>query len=314
MNNLALIAVGGNSLIKDKHRQSLEDQYEAVEATALFTVDLMVEGWNVIMTHGNGPQVGFILLRSDLAKQLVHEIPLDVAGADTQGAIGYYIQQCIQNELLKRGMKRPVATVVTQTVVDSNDPSFQHPTKPIGPFYSEEEAAHYRDEKGWVVTEDAGRGWRRVVASPLPTRIVEFDVIKTLVEQGISVVAAGGGGIPVIEKAGGALQGVAAVIDKDRASALLAGEIGASLFIISTAVEKVCLNFGKPDEKPLNHITMEEAKAYMAQGHFKPGSMLPKMEAAISFLERGGEKVIITSPEHLIDAVHGQTGTHITRT
>jgi len=312
MNKLALIAVGGNSLIKDKNRQSLEDQYEAVRETTRYAVDLMEEGWNVIMTHGNGPQVGFILLRSDIAKHQVHEIPVDVAGSDTQGAIGYYMQQCMQNEFKSRGLHRAVATVITQTVVDRNDPSFVHPTKPIGPFYSEAEAQALSRDKGWVVSEDAGRGWRRIVASPQPLRIVEFEVIKGLVEQGIAVVAAGGGGIPVIEDEKGYLSGVAAVIDKDRASALLAADIGASLFVISTAVEKVCLNFGKPDQKSLDHITVADAKAYMAQGHFKPGSMLPKIEAAISFLERGGEKVIITSPEKLLEAVHGHTGTALT--
>ncbi len=312
MNKLALIAVGGNSLIKDKHRQSLEDQYEAVRETTRYAVDLMEEGWNVIMTHGNGPQVGFILLRSDLAKHQVHEIPVDVAGADTQGAIGYYMQQCLQNEMRSRGLKRCAATVITQTVVDKNDPSFQKPSKPIGPFYSEEEAKGYERDKGWVVVEDAGRGWRRVVASPLPVRIVELEVIKDLVERDVAVVAGGGGGIPVTEDEKGNYAGVAAVIDKDRASALLAAEIGASLFVISTAVEKVCLNFGKPDEKCLDRMTVTEAKEYMAQGHFKPGSMLPKIEAAITFLERGGQTVIITSPDKLVEAVHGKTGTALT--
>ncbi len=309
---LAVIAIGGNSLIKDSKHQSVEDQYVATHETCVYIADLLQEGWNVIVTHGNGPQVGFILLRSDMAKTKLHEVPLDSCGADTQGAIGYHIQQNLQNELQARGVAKTVVTVVTQVVVDKDDPSFKTPNKPIGPFYNEAEAKKYEADKGWAVSEDAGRGWRRVVASPNPLRIVELDAIKLLVHAGAAVIAVGGGGVPVIEDKG-KLIGTAAVIDKDRASALLAQNLEASHFIISTAVEKVSLNFGKPDQKDIDRMTMAEAKKYMAEGHFKPGSMKPKIEAAISFLEAGGEAVIITSPEKLLDAVHGKNGTTITR-
>lgn len=307
---VAVIAIGGNSLIKDKTHQTVEDQYEAAKATCIHIADLMEEGWNVIVTHGNGPQVGFILLRSEIAKSSLHEVPMDACGADTQGAIGYHLQQNLQNELTRRGVSKPVATVVTQVVVDKNDPSFANPTKPIGPFYSEEEAKQAAAEKGWAVSEDSGRGWRRVVASPLPERIVELDAIQTLVGAGVSVIAVGGGGIPVIDE-DGALSGVAAVIDKDRASALLAEKLDATHFIISTAVEKVSVNFGKPDQQDIDEMTVAQAKAYMEQGHFAPGSMKPKVQSAIDFLEKGGQRVIITSPESLLDAVHGKTGTHM---
>jgi carbamate kinase len=309
---LAVIAIGGNSLIKDSKHQSVEDQYVATHDTCVYIADLIQEGWNVIVTHGNGPQVGFILLRSDMSKGKLHEVPLDSCGADTQGAIGYHIQQNLQNEFQARGISKVCTTVVTQVVVDKDDPSFKKPNKPIGPFYNETEARKYEAEKGWAVSEDAGRGWRRVVASPNPLRIVELDAIKTLVHAGAAVIAVGGGGIPVIEDKG-KLIGTAAVIDKDRASALLAQNLEASHFIISTAVEKVSLNFGKPDQKDIDKMTMAEARKYMADGHFKPGSMKPKIEAAINFLECGGEAVIITSPEKLLDAVHGKTGTLITR-
>ncbi len=307
---VAVIAIGGNSLIKDKTHQTVADQYEAARETCVHIADLMEEGWNVIVTHGNGPQVGFILLRSEIAKNSLHEVPLDACGADTQGAIGYHIQQNLQNELHRRGVSKPVATVVTQVVVDKDDPSFVTPTKPIGPFYSEAEAKQAEAEKGWAVSEDAGRGWRRVVASPMPERIVELEAIRTLVGAGVSVIAVGGGGIPVIEKAG-QLSGVAAVIDKDRASALLAENLEATHFIISTAVEKVAINFGKPDHEDIDEMTVAQAKDYMAQGHFAPGSMKPKVQSAIDFLERGGQRVIITNPENLLRAVHGETGTHM---
>jgi carbamate kinase len=307
---LAVIAIGGNSLIKDNKHQSVEDQYEAAHDTCVHIADLLQEGWNIVVTHGNGPQVGFILLRSDIAKTKLHEVPLDSCGADTQGAIGYHLQQNLQNELNRRKVARPVATVVTQVVVDASDPSFKEPSKPIGPFYNEAEAKKYKEEKGWAVKEDAGRGWRRVVASPNPLRIVELDSIKSLINAGVAVIAVGGGGIPVIEK-DGLLVGTAAVIDKDRASALLANNLDASDLIISTAVDKAYLNYGKPDQKAIDKITVAEAKKYMAEGHFKPGSMLPKMEAAVSFIENGGKHVIITSPEFLVDAVHGKNGTHV---
>jgi len=307
---LAVIAIGGNSLIKDNKHQSVEDQYQAAHDTCVHIVDLLQEGWSVVVTHGNGPQVGFILLRSDFAKTKLHEVPLDSCGADTQGAIGYHLQQNLQNELARRKVSKAVATVVTQVVVDYADPSFKEPSKPIGPFYTEAEATKYRDEKGWAVKEDAGRGWRRVVASPNPLRVVELDSIKALISAGVAVIAVGGGGIPVIEK-DGQLIGTAAVIDKDRASALLANNLDASDLIISTAVDKAYLNYGKPDQKALDKITVAEARKHMKEGHFKAGSMLPKIEAAVNFIEKGGAHVIITSPDLLLDAVHGKTGTHI---
>ena len=307
---VAVIAIGGNSLIKDKAHQTVADQYLAAKETCINVADLMEEGWNVIVTHGNGPQVGFILLRSEMAKSSLHEVPLDACGADSQGAIGYHIQQNLQNELQRRGVAKPVVTVVTQVVVDKDDPSFQEPTKPIGPFYTEAEARQAEAEKGWAVSEDAGRGWRRVVASPLPERIVELEAIRTLVSAGVSVIAVGGGGIPVVDN-DGQLAGVAAVIDKDRASALLANKLEATHFIISTAVEKVSVNFGQPDQRDIDEMTVAEAQEYMAQGHFAPGSMKPKIQSAIDFIEAGGQRVIITTPDRILDAVHGKTGTHL---
>jgi carbamate kinase len=311
MSKVAVVAVGGNSLIKDKNHQAVPDQCQAAYETSLHIADMIEMGYNVVITHGNGPQVGFILLRSDAAKHLLHEVPLEYCGADTQGAIGYMFQQSLYNIFKNRGMKKQAATVVTQVVVDKDDPAFQKPTKPIGPFYSEEEANQRRDRDGWAVVEDSGRGWRRVVASPLPKEIVEQNTIENLIKTGFVVTAVGGGGIPVVKKEDGTLEGVAAVIDKDFASSLLASNINADVFIISTAVEKVYLNFGKPDQKGLDNITLADCKKYVEEGHFKAGSMLPKIQAVIKFLENGGEKAIITDPAHLREALEGKTGTHI---
>ena len=312
MGKKVVIAIGGNSLIKDKQHQTVEDQYQAAYETSVHIAGLIKKGYNVVVTHGNGPQVGFILLRSELSKNVLHEVPLDFCGADTQGSIGYTIQQTLGNNLKKMGLDKKVVTVVTQVLVDKNDPSFQNPSKPIGPFYNKEEALKLQQERGWDIKEDAGRGYRRVVPSPIPKQIIEEDAIKCLVDQGFIVVGVGGGGIPVIEDENGNLKGVAAVIDKDRASSLLATRIQADMFIISTAVEKVYLNFGKPDQKPIDQMTVAEAKKYMEEGHFKPGSMLPKIESAIHYLEQVKHgKVIITNPENLERAVDGETGTHI---
>ncbi len=308
-----VIAIGGNSLIKDDQHMSVPDQYAAVVETARHITDLIEKGLRVVITHGNGPQVGFILLRSEHSRGLLHEVPLDSIGADTQGAIGYQIQQAMGNEFRKRGMKNSVATVVTQTLVDCNDPAFQKLSKPIGQFYTKEEAEDRMRVEKWSMVEDAGRGWRRVVASPKPVCIVEADVIKKLVAEGYTLIAAGGGGIPVIADDAGNLRGTAAVIDKDLASAALAKEIDADLLVISTAVEKVCLNFGKPDQKTLDKMTVAEAKQYIAEGHFKPGSMLPKVQACIQFLEQGGREALITCPEALPAALAGKTGTRILR-
>ena len=308
---LAVIAIGGNSLITDPKHQTVADQYESTVTTTRHIADLIGAGYRVVITHGNGPQVGFILLRSELAKKVIHEIPVDSAGADTQGGIGYHIQQTLGNELRRRGSPRQVTTVITQVLVDGADSCFQNPNKPIGVFYNAEEAKALTLERGWAMVEDSGRGWRRVVPSPAPMEIVEFAAIKSLVDAGILVVAVGGGGIPVIRNESNDLSGVAAVIDKDRASSLLGTELGAQDLIISTAVSKVSLNFGTPEAKPLDRCTVKEMKTYLAEGHFAPGSMRPKIEAAIQFLENGGERVIICSPEAVAAAAAGQAGTTI---
>ena len=309
--SLAVIAVGGNSLIRDAKHMTLRDQYRAAGETARHIAGVIALGYRVVVTHGNGPQVGFILLRSDLAKDRMHQVPLEICVADTQGAIGYQIAQNLGNELDARSVDRAVAVIVTQVEVDAADPAFESPSKPIGPFYSREDAVRHRADEGWDMIEDAGRGWRRVVASPRPRAIVEQAAIANLVDTGTIVVAAGGGGIPVVRDANGRLSGRAAVIDKDATSCLLAKNLGAEILLISTAVEKVALNFGQPDQRDLDHLTAAEARKLAAEGHFAEGSMLPKIEAAIDFLENGGERVIITQPELLEAALRGKTGTHI---
>jgi len=308
----AVVAIGGNSLIKDKLHQTVRDQYIAAGETCWHIAGMIRDGWDVAITHGNGPQVGFILRRSELAAHELHEIPLEVAGADSQGAIGYALQQNLYNDFARLGIDKQAVTVVTQTEVDPDDPAFQSPSKPIGSYMEEPEALRRRDQEGWVVMEDAGRGWRRVVASPKPIRIIEEDAIRSLLEAGFVVISVGGGGIPVVRDAGGDLEGVAAVIDKDRASSLLASGIGAELFIISTAVEKVALRFGTPQQEWVDRMTLSEARGYLADGtHFAKGSMAPKIEAVIGYLERGGGEAIITNPENVERALAGETGTHI---
>jgi carbamate kinase len=309
----AVIAVGGNSLIKDKDHQSVPDQYLAVCETVKHVAGMVEKGYNVVMTHGNGPQVGFILRRSEISRTELHEVPLDSCGADTQGAIGYQIQQAFYNEFKKRGIKKNVVTVVTQVLVDKNDEAFKKPTKPIGSFMSKEDADIKVKEEGWNIKEDAGRGYRRVVASPMPKEIVEIDAVKKLIDSDFIVVAVGGGGIPVIQTDKGELKGTAAVIDKDFASALLAAEIKADIFMITTGVEKVCINYNKPDQKTIDKMSLVEAEKYLAEGQFPAGSMGPKIQAAIMFLKNGGETVIITSPEFIEKAINGQTGTVITK-
>lgn len=311
---LAVVAIGGNSLIKDKVHQTVEDQYHAAKETTYHIADMIEQGWDVAIGHGNGPQVGFILRRSEIAHKAedMHEVPLDVCGADSQGAIGYALQQNLQNELYQRGVKKKVVTIITQVLVDKDDPAFKNPTKPIGSFMDEEEAKRRETEQKWSVVEDAGRGWRRVVASPLPKEIVELETVQTLLERGIITITVGGGGIPVIDPGDGNYEGVAAVIDKDFASSLLAQKIKADLFVISTAVEKVALNFGKPNEQWLDKMTLAEAKAYLAEGtHFAKGSMAPKIQAIIWFLENGGKQALITNPENIGRALKGETGTWI---
>ncbi len=308
---LAVVAVGGNSLIKDKSHQSVPDQYEAARESMVHLADMVEAGWDVVITHGNGPQVGFILRRSELSIDELHPVPLDYCGADTQGAIGYMFQRALHNEFKARGLDRQAATVVTQVEVDKEDPAFKNPSKPIGTFMDEALAKKHAADEGWTVVEDAGRGWRRVVPSPNPKRIVERDAIETLIKAGFIVVSVGGGGIPVVADGDGALKGVEAVIDKDFASSLMASSIGADLFLISTAVERVALNFNKPDEKKLDRMTLAEAKGYLAEGHFAKGSMEPKIRAVIGFLERGGKEALITDPPNIRRALQGETGTRI---
>jgi len=308
----AVLAIGGNSLIRDKQHQTVLDQYIAARETCHHVVGMIRDGWNVVITHGNGPQVGFVLRRSELAAHELHEIPLDVCGADTQGALGYALQQNLYNEFHRLGMANEAVTVICQTEVDADDPAFSQPSKPIGSFMDSEMAAHRR-RQGWDLVEDANRGWRRVVASPKPIRIVEMQAIKRLVEAGITVVTVGGGGIPVVAGADGNLTGVAAVIDKDLASALLANELGADLLIISTAVEKVALNFGTPAERFVDHLTATEARGHLAEGtHFAPGSMAPKIQAILDYLDRGGKQAIVTDPDNVELALAGKTGTRFT--
>jgi carbamate kinase len=310
---LVLIAVGGNSLILDEAHKTVQDQYNAVVETSKHIGGLIKQGYRVIVTHGNGPQVGFILRRSELSRHELHEVPLDSCGADSQGAIGYQLAMALDNEMRSWPEKATVATVITQTLVDHNDPSFKKPTKPIGSFMTEKLALEHKEKDGWAVVEDAGRGWRRVVASPVPKKILEFEAIKTLLEAGVVVIAAGGGGIPVIEKEDGSITGAAAVIDKDLASSLLARQLHADVLVISTAVEKVCLNFKKPNQKTLDRITLAEAKQYMEEGHFAAGSMKPKIQAVIQYLEGGGKEALITDPPHIVDAFAGKTGTWIVK-
>ena len=312
MTRTAVVAIGGNSLVRDKQHQTVPDQFAVTQETCVHIADIVEQGWRVVITHGNGPQVGFILRRSELASHVLHTVPLDSCGADTQGALGYMIQQLLGNELFQRGVDIPVVTVVTQVVVDGNDPALRNPTKPIGPFYDEARAKLYAEEEGWIVKEDAGRGWRRVVPSPLPQEIVELGAISTLLQTGFVVIGAGGGGIPTVRDEEGNLRGVEAVIDKDHASRLLASGIEADLFLISTAVEKVYLDYGQPSQKALDHMSVDEAKGYLGEGHFPPGSMGPKIEAVVQFLEGGGREALITSPQNIARALRGETGTRIT--
>lgn len=312
MKKLAVIAIGGNSLIKDSRHMTVLDQYRAAGETAHHIAALVRDGWRVVITHGNGPQVGFILLRSELAKDVLHQVPLESCVADTQGAIGYQIQQTLENELRRRRIVRPVATVVTQVEVNPRDPAFRNPSKPIGPFYSEADAKLHAEKDGWIMKEDAGRGWRRVVPSPKPVAIVEEPVIRELLRRGIIVIAVGGGGIPVVRQRGGLYKGCAAVIDKDAASALLAARLRADTLLISTGVDKVAIHFGKPEQQEIDRMTAREARVYLKQGQFPAGSMGPKIEAALYFLRRGGQRVIITQPHLMEAAMRGETGTWIT--
>ena len=310
MSRTALVAVGGNSLIRAGEKGTIPDQLGNARRTATAVVGLLRDGFGLVLTHGNGPQVGAALLRSDRAADQVYELPLDVCDAASQGEIGYLLQQSLHNEIARARMEVPVVTVLSQVVVSPDDPAMKNPTKPIGPFYGRAEAEERRRRHGWAIVEDAARGYRRVVPSPEPLEIVEEAVIRELVAAGSLVIAVGGGGIPVMRHNGG-LAGVEAVIDKDRASALLAAHLGVDYFIISTEVDEVYLDFKKPTQRPLRRVTAAEMEAHLAAGHFAPGSMGPKVESVIRFLRAGGKEAIITSYEHLHEAVTGEHGTHV---
>ncbi|MCP4421730.1 MAG: carbamate kinase [Chloroflexi bacterium] len=313
LSRTALVAIGGNSLITDKNNPDLPHQWDAVRETCRHLADMVEDGWRLIITHGNGPQVGYILRRNELAAHEVHTTPLDIIVADTQGSIGYMLQQALSNELFSRNRKESVVSVVTQVLVNKDDPAFQMPSKPIGGFMTEENARLF-EKQGWRVVEDAGRGWRRVVASPKPVRIVEEEAIRHLVVAGGVVIAVGGGGIPVVRNPRGELreiQGVMAVIDKDWASGLLAMQLDVDLLLISTGVPQVAIHFNTPQQENLGEVTAVQMRQYLAEGHFAPGSMKPKIEAVLDFLDHGGKQALITSPAKIGQAMRHETGTWI---
>ena len=312
-NKLAVVAVGGNSLIRDKDHESILDQSQEAVTTVHHIAEMIATGWNVVITHGTGPQVGFILRRSELALEEVPPVPMDYADADLQGGIGYMFLKALYNEFRKRRIDRKAVAIVTQTLVDRNDPAFGDPSKPIGSHMDEQTARRLASRQGWIVKEDAGRGWRRVVPSPLPKTIIEMAAINLLARSGFVVIACGGGGIPVVEDEEGNLSGVEAVIDKDLASSLLARGIGADLLMVSTGVEKVAINFNRPNQQWLDHMTVAEAKKHFADDQFDRGSMGPKIQAVIEFLEGGGSTGLITNPPNIGRALAGETGTFIVR-
>lgn len=316
MPKTALVAVGGNSLITDNKHPDVPHQWDAVRETCRHLADMVEAGWQLIVTHGNGPQVGYILRRNELAAHAVHMTPLDLIVADTQGAIGYMLQQALGNELYRRGITVPVVSVVTQVLVDEDDPAFMNPSKPIGGFLNQEEATQF-EALGWRIVEDAGRGWRRVVASPKPVRIVEQEAIRRLIAAGCIVIAVGGGGIPVVQNHKGELRelkGVYAVIDKDWASGLLATNLNVDLFLISTGVEQIAIHFNKPEQQNLKQETAESLSHYLAEGHFAAGSMKPKVEAVLTFLQKSGKSALITNPNNIARALRYETGTWVTAT
>jgi carbamate kinase len=311
---IAVVAVGGNALIRDDAHTALNDQYDAVCATATHIVDMVAAGWNVVVTHGNGPQVGFILRRSEIADGQVPTVPIRYAVGDTQGAIGFMFQNAVGNALRRRGIDKPVVTLVTQTLVDHDDPAFAQPDKPVGSFMKEENARRLERDLGWSIMKDGDRGWRRCVASPRPLQIIEAPIIAKLAREGVLVIACGGGGIPVERTASGELEGVEAVVDKDRASALLAIEMNADLLMIPTGVERVAIRFGQPDQQWLDRVGIEQAERFTAEGHFGEGSMRPKIEALLTFVKgRAGGRGVITNPESIARALRGETGTWIER-
>jgi len=310
---LAVVAVGGNALIRDKDHLSIADQFVQASVTAQRIADMIEAGWNVVVTHGNGPQMGFILRRSELSIHEVAPVPMDYAGADLQGAIGYMFVKAFRTEFRRRGLRRQPVAVVTETLVDPNDPAFKNPTKPIGSHMDERRAKELAAREGWTVKEDAGRGWRRVVPSPAPKEIVDLEVIKTLAGAGYLVIGCGGGGIPVVEDGDGTLRGVEAVIDKDLASSLLARTIGADLFMVATGVERVAIHFNTPKQLWLDRVTIAEAERYYVEDQFDKGSMGPKIRALIDYLEAGGKEGLVTNTENIGRALAGETGTRIVR-
>lgn len=309
---LAVIAIGGNAVNRPGEVPNAENMLKNISETASYLADMIEKDYDIVITHGNGPQVGNILIQQDIAKDKVPPFPMDVNGAMTQGYLGYMIIKSLKNILVERGIEKEIASVVTQIVVDEKDEGFKNPSKPVGPFYTEKEGKQLQEEKGWDFKEDSGRGWRRVVPSPIPLEVIEKKIIQKLVEEDFLVVAGGGGGIPVIKK-DGKIIGVEAVIDKDRASALMAKDLKADEFIILTAVEKVALNFGKENQKDLDKLTVEEAEKYMSEGHFAKGSMLPKIEACLSFVKESGKPALITDMQKLTEALEGKTGTKIVK-
>ncbi len=306
-----MIALGGNAILKHGRKGTAEEQFESVRKTCVHLVRLIRDGYRIAVTHGNGPQVGDILLKNERSKDVLPPMPLDICGAQSQGMIGYMLQQSMHNELRKAGMDVPVVSLVTQTIVDENDEAFRHPTKPIGPFYGASDVERLRKEKRWTMVEDSGRGYRRVVPSPEPIEIVEKDTIRTLFESGAIVVAVGGGGVPVVVKRDGSLVGVDAVVDKDLGAHILASDLKAEILLMLTDVEKVSLNYGKLSQVDLDEMTVSEAKRYLREGHFAKGSMAPKVEAAVKFLEAGGQKAVIASLEEAGKAIVGKAGTTV---
>jgi carbamate kinase len=311
MKKLAVVAIGGNAVNRPGEKPTAENMLSAIEEAMGYLVDMLDE-YDIVITHGNGPQVGNILIQQEMAKEVIPPFPIDVNDAQTQGSLGYMIVQALRNRLAEGGLNREVAALITQIVVDKNDEAFKKPSKPVGPFYTEEEARKLMMEKGWIMKEDAGRGWRRVVPSPKPLDIVEKEIIQMLLKNDVIVVAAGGGGIPVVRE-NGKLKGIEAVIDKDRASALLAIEINADELIILTGVEKVALNYGKPNQTFVDTLIVDDAMKYLKEGHFPAGSMGPKIEAAIDFVSATNKTCLITDMRKLKEALSGKTGTRIVR-
>ncbi len=312
MAGFAVLALGGNALLRDERDVSVAAERATLQSTAEQIAELTAQGWRLLVTHGNGPQVGFNLLRAEVAARagLLPRLPLDVLDAQTQGSIGYLIAEALERAFRRPGARRPVAVVVTRVVVDPHDPAFVHPTKPVGPYYTEEEARRLADQEGWRMARQE-KGWRRVVPSPRPLEVIEMDAIRLLLQEGYLVIAAGGGGIPMVRDPDGSLRGVEAVVDKDLTSALLAAAFRCDLFLISTGVPGVALHYGKPGERWLSRLTASEARRYLAEGHFPPGSMGPKIEAVLHYLEAGGKEAVIAATEDLVRAVRGEAGTRI---